>query len=210
MKTEKASPCEKYELAITNYVLGEKIQMLKGELFNHLRTCPNCRADLKDWQATHSVMRAEAYDSKPEVKARSEAFIKKLVNQPLPDRQAGLPAQTQPSSGLATTEVVSSLQMPEVEPLPGAQVFDLTEVGNTAHAVWHHLAKNGWVRVKDLSRTLKRANKLHPDDTKFAVGWLAYEKKVHLAKKKKDTYVYLTPLEREIYQSQAGRPLELK
>lgn len=170
--TKAPRGCEKYELAITNYVLGEKIQMPKGELFNHLRKCSNCQADLKDWQATYGVMRAEAYDSKPEVKARSEAFIKKLVNQPLP--------WDKPIHGK--------------KPISSQAV-----VGTVAGAIWRHLAKNGWVKVDDLSPKLK----VDPDATKFAVGWLAREDKVYLTQKKQTTYVCLTPPEREIYRAGA-------
>jgi len=71
--------CEKYELAITNFVLGEKMNISESELFNHLAKCKNCQGDLRNWRATHAVLCAKEYDSKPEIKQRNEAFIKNLV-----------------------------------------------------------------------------------------------------------------------------------
>lgn len=77
-KTSKAG-CEKYELAITNYVIGEKIDIPQTELFEHLAKCRSCQDDLRNWRATYATMRAKEYDSRPEVKQKNEAFIKKLV-----------------------------------------------------------------------------------------------------------------------------------
>ncbi|MBI4834234.1 MAG: winged helix-turn-helix domain-containing protein [Planctomycetes bacterium] len=81
MKTVKTknNTCAKYELAITNYVMGEKIDIPQEELFNHLAKCKNCQDDLRNWRATYATMCAREYDSKPEVKQRNEAFIKGLV-----------------------------------------------------------------------------------------------------------------------------------
>jgi len=84
MPPKKNDSCKKYGLAITDYVLGEKMDITKEELIDHLRACAKCRSDLKNWQATYAVMRAKEYDSRPEVKARMESFIKELVNQPIP------------------------------------------------------------------------------------------------------------------------------
>ena len=77
----KTNPCEKYELAITNYVIGEKIDIPQTELFEHLAKCRSCQDDLRNWRATYATMRAKEYDSRPEVKQKNEAFIKELVYQ---------------------------------------------------------------------------------------------------------------------------------
>ena len=71
--------CEKYELAITNFVLGEKMNIPEAELFNHLAKCKSCQGDLRNWRTTHAMLCAKEYDSRPEVKAKNEAFIKNLV-----------------------------------------------------------------------------------------------------------------------------------
>lgn len=202
MKTEQANPCEKYELAITNYVLGEAIPIPKEELFNHLRKCPNCREDLKDWQATYSVMRAEAYDARPEVKARSKAFIKKLASQPLP-------AQTQQSTGFPTGKV-AAWQVPRTRPndrpvgqvklIPGEKVLDNeAEIGSVAGKLWHYLAQNGKVKMNEIRHKVKLPN----TKVALALGWLAKENKVCLTKKRKTTFVYLAPEEIQKHQAQA-------
>jgi hypothetical protein len=80
-KNKAKSPCEKYELAITNYVIGEKIDIPQSELFEHLARCQSCQGDLRNWQATYGMMRAREYDSRPEVKQKSQTFIKELVYQ---------------------------------------------------------------------------------------------------------------------------------
>ena len=76
----KTSPCEKYELAITNYVIGEKIDIPQKELFDHLAQCLNCQGDLRNWKATYATMRAREYDARPEVKQKTQKFIKSLVS----------------------------------------------------------------------------------------------------------------------------------
>jgi len=71
--------CEKYELAITNFVLGEKMNIPEADLFNHLAQCKSCQGDLRNWRATHAMLCAKEYDSRPEIKQKNEAFIKNLV-----------------------------------------------------------------------------------------------------------------------------------
>jgi len=81
-KNKTASPsggCKKYELAITNFVLGEETKIPREELINHLRVCANCQEDLKEWRATYAVMRAKEYDSRPEVKEKWDNFLKELT-----------------------------------------------------------------------------------------------------------------------------------
>jgi len=83
MTTKKpTNQCDKYAISITNYVLGEKIDVPEAELAEHLKSCEKCRAEFTDWQNVYATLRTEAYHKKPEVKAKWEKFIKELVNQP--------------------------------------------------------------------------------------------------------------------------------
>ena len=89
--------CKKYELAITNFVLGEETKIPREELINHLRVCANCREDIKEWRATYAVMRAKEYDSRPEVKEKWDNFLKELTAGKLtskPARQSALEVAT--------------------------------------------------------------------------------------------------------------------
>ncbi len=190
MKTKQVE-CEKYELAITNYVLGEAMPISKEELFNHLRKCPDCQEDMKEWQATYSVMRAEAYDSRPEVKARSKAFIKKLVSQPLP-------AQTQPSSGFPTGKV-AAWQVPRIKPISGEVLLNHDEyIGNAAVKVWHYLYGNGKIKVNDLEQKVE----LPAPVLNQALGWLARGNQIHRTQVKESIFVYLAPEEIQKHQAQ--------
>jgi len=185
-RRSSGNPCTKYELAITNYVLGEKIDIPQKELFDHLAKCPSCQGDLRNWRATYATMRAKEYDARPEVQQRTQAFIHKLVTseaQRSPDERRGQPIPA------------------EVKPLPGGEILDRkAKIEQTAGMVWGYLAKNGWVKVKDLTRNLRQTDKIDPDETKFAVGWLFRENKVYYTKKKRADYVYLTEPERQTYQ----------
>ena len=87
-KTKK-SPCEKYELSITNYVLDEKMPIPKEELLEHLKTCASCQGDLRNWRATYAAMRAQEYDARPEVKQKNEEFISKLTSGQMPSCKIG-------------------------------------------------------------------------------------------------------------------------
>lgn len=80
MKSQKI--CEKYGIAITNYVLGEDLGMPPEELYNHLRNCPKCLDELTDWQETYAVMRTEAYHKTPEAKQRYEELLEKIKHLP--------------------------------------------------------------------------------------------------------------------------------
>ena len=121
-KTKK-NHCEKYELAITNYVLGEKTFIPKEELLEHLKTCASCQGDFRNWQATYSTMRAKEYDSRPDVKQRSEEFISKLTSGQLPSCKVG------PDEYIVNIE---------------------DETGHPAGLVWHQLGKNGKMTIAGL------------------------------------------------------------
>jgi len=124
---KERSGCEKYELAITNYVIGEKIDVPQSELFKHLAKCQSCQDDLRNWRATYATMRAQEYDSRPDVKQKNEAFIKELVNRPV------------------------SCTFTEDE-----KVFDVKDVvGHLAGQVWDYLAEHGKTSDEELSKQLK-------------------------------------------------------
>jgi transcription initiation factor IIE alpha subunit len=130
MKTAKTkkSPCEKYELAITNYVIGEKIDVPQDELFKHLAKCLNCQNDLRNWRATYATMRAQEYDSRPDVKQKSQEFIKELVNRPTP-------------CVFADDEKVLNLEI---------------DTGKLSGYVWDYLAEHGKTSDTELSKQLER------------------------------------------------------
>jgi hypothetical protein len=122
----KKNKCMKYELAITNYILGEELPIPQAELFEHLRQCVNCRQDLVNWQDLNAAWRAEASMNKPEVKARYESLIKAL-------------APCQPP-----------------KPIPGGKVLDnKIDIGKAAGAIWNCLSQNGMVEIKDLAKKVK-------------------------------------------------------
>ena len=124
---KERSGCEKYELAITNYVIGEKIDVPQDELFRHLAGCRSCQNDLRNWRATYATMRAQEYDSRPDVKQKSQAFIKELASRPTP---------------CAFTE--------------DEKVFDVKDVvGHLAGQVWDYLAEHGKTSDEELSKQLK-------------------------------------------------------
>ena len=106
----KTNPCEKYELAITNYVLGEKIDIPQKELFDHLAQCPSCQGDLRNWRATYATMRAREYAGRPEVQQRTQAFIHKLVTSPAQGEPLPPVIDTERIVGLATGEIYNCLK----------------------------------------------------------------------------------------------------
>ena len=185
--------CEKYGLAITNYVLGEAMGMTKEELFAHLKVCKDCRRDLSEWRDTHTVMKTEAYyqtaAGKAKMKRSFEDVKRQVAGQPLsavPTAQAGQPAPAHPSG---------------VKLLPGEHLLDHKEhIGSAAGVVWHWLGKYGKSNLTDLPQKAK----LSPLNAYEAVGWLANEKKIYRSYVKQTTYAWLNEHEREIYlQEQA-------
>ena len=73
-----AKGCEKYEQAITHFVLGEQMDITKEKLFAHLKVCKECRKDLTEWQDTMTVMKMEAFSKTPEGKAKMQQDLTKL------------------------------------------------------------------------------------------------------------------------------------
>lgn len=74
--------CDKYGIAITDYVLGEEMDITYDELFNHLRECVECRKDLANWQTTYAALRTDAYHKTPEAKKRMQELLDKIHNLP--------------------------------------------------------------------------------------------------------------------------------
>ena len=80
---KKNNHCEKYQLAITNYVLGEKMDITREELYGHLAQCEECQKDIREWDATHALLRAQEYDSRPESKKKREELLAKIKSMPV-------------------------------------------------------------------------------------------------------------------------------
>jgi len=129
MKNHK---CDKYEIAITDYVLGEEMDITKQELLEHLRSCEKCLKDLSNWQNIYGTLRTEAYHNRPEVKAKWEAFIKEVTSKPLAEikKIAGEKA--------VNTDVV---------------------VGGAAGAIWRVVAYNGKIAMLNLKQETKLPDK---------------------------------------------------
>ena len=129
MKNHK---CDKYEIAITDYVMGEEMDITKQELLEHLRSCDKCLKDLSNWQNIYGTQRTEAYHNRPEVKAKWEAFIKEVTSKPLA----------------------------EIKKLPGEKpVNSEAVVGGVAGNIWHALRHNGKIAVPDLKQEIKVPDK---------------------------------------------------
>jgi len=82
-KTPTGQACEKYEMAITDYVLDQEMSMSKDELFGHLANCEKCQKYAREMRATASVLKAQEYDARPESKKKFEEFLAKLHQAPL-------------------------------------------------------------------------------------------------------------------------------
>jgi len=80
---KRKNPCDKYQQAITHYVLDQEMDISKEELFGHLAQCEKCQKDAREWRATSSVLRAQEYDARPESKKKFEEFLAKLHQAPL-------------------------------------------------------------------------------------------------------------------------------
>jgi len=85
-----AKGCQKYEQAITHFVLGEEMDITKEELFGHLKVCKECRKDLTEWQDTMTVMKMEAFSKTPAGKAKMQQDLTKLKERM---RRESLPPQ---------------------------------------------------------------------------------------------------------------------
>ena len=81
-KNKPARPsggCKKYAQAITDYVLGEEIDVPKEELMTHLKECAKCRLEATNWQDFQNAVRVKEYHARPEVKAKWDNFLNELT-----------------------------------------------------------------------------------------------------------------------------------
>jgi len=83
-KQQRGAGCEKYELAITNYALGEEMGMTKEELYEHLATCKKCQADMKEWSSAIGILRAEVHDATPASKTKRAELLASIKGHPVP------------------------------------------------------------------------------------------------------------------------------
>lgn len=116
-------PCEKYGLAITDYILGAEMDMPREELFNHLASCESCRKDLANWRDTYSAMRNKAYMEKPEIKKKYQEML----------------------------ERIKSSQCSSVDKIQGGTDININmEYGWHAGILWRHLGEYGPTKVEEI------------------------------------------------------------
>ena len=127
MGNEK-NKCEKYGLAITDYILGEEMDMPKEELFNHLASCESCRKDLENWRETYSVMRNKTYMEKPETKQKYQEMLARIK-----------------TSSCDTGKQLTN----------GVDININKEYGWHAGILWSHLGENGPTKVEEIPAKIK-------------------------------------------------------
>jgi len=173
-KRDAVHTCKKYGMAITNYVLGEKIDMPEDELFKHLRECKQCRDEISNWQDFNAVLSTEQYHSRPEVIEKWNGFIKAITNYP---------------------EYFAPVQ-------PGQEVIldDKKDIGISAGIIWNLLGKEGKVPVIQIPFKVG----LPLDIAFGALGWLSLEKKIYREKDETGISAALTEHEQRTYQRQNG------
>jgi len=155
--------CEKYGIAITNYVLGEDLGMPQEELFAHLRECKQCLNELIDWQDKYALMRTEAYHAKPENEEKMKKMFENLKKQVF---------------GVNTTCTVSK----------GETLINTEwEIGSAAGTIYRY------VEVKGKSSTIQiiRDTNLNLSLMDQGIGWLAHEKKICVSYADNLKYIYL-------------------
>jgi len=161
-----ANPCQKYGIAITDYVLGEPMDISYEELLNHLKECAACRKDFADWRSTYAALKTEAYHKTPEAKKRYAELLEKIKN--LPASPAGGPAA------------------PKDKPIDDELVL-----GSAAEKVYNALKGNGKIAYP----VLREKAGLKGEPFYEASGWLAKEKKIRRTRDEQTVYVALTESE---------------
>jgi len=112
----RANPCQKYGIAITDYVLSEPMDISFEELLNHLKECAACRKDLADWKSTYAALRTEAYHKTPEAKRRYQELLEKIKTLPV---------------------------SPSHPPSPRTTIDTRWEIGSVAGKIYNILKENG-------------------------------------------------------------------
>ncbi len=102
MKTK----CKRYAQAITDYVLGEEIDMPKEELMGHLKECAKCQQEATNWQDFQNALRVKEYHARPEVKEKWDRFISELTS-PAP---AKAPSDARADIDSATEKIYQCLK----------------------------------------------------------------------------------------------------
>ncbi|MDI6733693.1 MAG: winged helix-turn-helix domain-containing protein [Planctomycetota bacterium] len=77
-KRDAVHTCKKYGIAITDYVLGEEMDISREDLFNHLATCEKCRKDLDNWRENYAALRNEAYLRRPDVREKYQQMLQSI------------------------------------------------------------------------------------------------------------------------------------
>jgi len=168
-KNKTKNGCEKYEQAITNYVLGEAMGMTKEALFEHLKTCKACRRDLTEWRDTYSVMKTEAYYQTPQGKAKMKRSFEDVKRQ-----VAAVAPQGQPVG--------------EKRPIDDEQ-----HTGLAAGKIYQVLKENGEMPYP----VIRQKTGLWSEPFYEAMGWLAREKKIRRSQDATTFYAALAEKERE-------------
>jgi len=125
----KASGCKEFELDLTDYVMGETTFLTKEKqeaLFEHLRKCSQCRAELWNWKNVLAVMKTKGEMSSPEHQKKIDELIKRLH-----EETDKMPCQLIKDGTVIPNEV---------------------EVGARAKVVWNCVGLNGIVNLVDLPK----------------------------------------------------------
>jgi hypothetical protein len=167
--------CEKYGIAITNYVLGEDLRMPQEELMAHLRECKSCLNELETWQDQYALMRTEAYHSKPENKAKMAKMLGNLKKQVF-----GINAVC--TAGKDETVINTEW-----------------EIGSAAGEIYRYVEKKG----KSSTIQIIKDTNLNLSLVDQGIGWLAKEKKICVSYKDNLKYVYFPKHEDKTFYAQS-------
>jgi hypothetical protein len=183
-KKKNEDPCAKYGIAITDYILGEQMDIPQAELFNHVANCANCRKDMLNWRNTYSAMRNEAYLKKPEVQEKYKQMLESIKR----GKSADSPALMRGESSCTTAP------LPENEKLIDTE----WEIGHYAGELHKLLGQTGKVAVDQIIRQTEFDRIL----VERLIGWLAAERKICITTDNKAEYIYLKPHEQKLYRQE--------
>jgi len=164
---KKKTKCKRYAQAITDYVLGEEIDMPKEELMGHLKECAQCRQEATNWQDFQNALRVKEYHARPEVKEKWDRFISEL---------------TSPAPACVPTDVGT-----------GRPIDAKGEITLAAGKIYDYLKRTGKVPRP----VLREETGLRGEPFYETIGWLVMTEKVLLYEDKQTVYVALTESERQ-------------
>jgi hypothetical protein len=181
VKKNKGCNCKEFEMDLTDYVMGETTFLTKEKqeaLFEHLRKCDQCRAELWNWKEVLAMMKTKSAMAKPEHQKKINELIKRLHEET--DKSADSPANSGKMPVASETQLAKN------------NITTKWEIGSAAGKIYNCLKANGPAMPIPLIR-----EKTGLWDFPFyeAVGWLAKEEKVTLTKDKdgKPAYASLNP-----------------